>query len=123
MMKGRECRHDERPLAKKAHLDLFPLDRRLHLPIQLVLPPKPRREPDGSDNPQRVIMERLDRFEWRSDPFRFAGDETEVGEAFAGLVLDGTGAEVVEEGVDGQVSAFGVLDGSSERLGALGEGD
>ena len=101
-------------LSQNAHLDLFPLDRCFHLPIQLVLPPEPRREPDGPDDPQRIIMERLDRFERRSDPFRFAGDETEVGEALAGLVLDGTGAEVVEEGVDGQVSAFGVLDGSSE---------
>lgn len=109
-------------ISQKVHLDLFPLDRQLQLSIQFVLPSEPRREPNSPDDPQRVIMERLDRFERGPDPFRFAGDKAEVGEPLAGLVLDGTGAEVVEEGVDGQVSALGVLDGSSERLGVRAGG-
>jgi hypothetical protein len=44
------------------------------------------------------------------------GDESEIREPFARLILDQTGAEVVEEGVDSEIAAFRVFQRRAESL-------
>lgn len=71
------------------------------------------RESEGSQNSQRVVLEGFCRVERGPDYAVF-----EVGDAFFGEVFHLSSVDVVEEGVDCEVSTQGVFFWGPERFGA-----
>lgn len=61
-------------------------------------------------------MERPEGLQWCPNALLLAGNQAEVGETLARPILDLAGAEVVEEGVDGEVASFSILDWTAEGL-------
>lgn len=45
-----------------------------------------------------------------------AGNQAEIGQTLAGLILDLAGAKVVKEGVDGKITSLGILQWTTEGL-------
>ena len=80
------------------HPGIFPcLDQ-----LRVHLEPKPAREPHRAQRPKGVIEERLAGRQGGSDQA-----ESEVGRAFPRVVLDRALVDVVEQGVDREISAAG----------------
>lgn len=86
--------------------------------IQDILAPEPRSESNGPDDSQWIIVKGSERLERSSDTFWLAWYKAEIGQAFTCLVFDLPGTQIVEEGVDGQVTTLGVFQRCSECLHA-----